>query len=109
MMAPSPESSCHSSDCEGDKVVHAMKRLRIDDGSGVCVEGGELGKGRRKPVSPPEVQDQAMQIDGPAKQVQKEDESTRKQKMMEMLQTQLRQYKSQYSMITDGPDIAPCG
>ena len=108
MRAPSPESSCHSSDCEGDKVVHAMKRLRIDDGRALSTADEVPQNGRRKLRSPPQLEGQGMTIDEPPP-VPKLTEAQRRQKMMDMLQSQLRQYKSQYSMITDGPDIAPCG
>jgi hypothetical protein len=39
----------------------------------------------------------------------KETEQERRKKMMDLLQSQLRQYRNQYSSITEGPDIAPCG
>jgi hypothetical protein len=97
MRAPSPESSCHSSDCEGDQMVHALKRMKLEGREVVLTEAatGEELKRKSRTNSPMIVQ--------PAT------EEERRLKMQELLQNQLRQYKSQYSMITEGPDIAPCG
>jgi hypothetical protein len=109
MRAPSPESSCHSSDCEGDKIVHAMKRLKIDKTQALESAVELVPDLRRKVKSTPESEGRSspMVVDS-GLQTEKLNETERRKRMMELLQSQLRQYKSQYSMITDGPDIAPC-
>ena len=108
MRAPSPESSCHSSDCEGDKVVHAMKRMCIEQApprtTATYAEPSEL---RRK--TPNRSGSASPMVLVEEHTAQPESETERRKKMMELLQSQLRQYKSQYFMITEGPDIAPCG
>ena len=114
MRAPSPESSCHSSDCEGDKVVHAMKRLKIaanSRGLETTTTSTSLEEFKRKKPSPGPIPS-PMVVDDDGRQVHPkrvDNSEMRRKEMMEMLRNQLRQYRSQYSMISEGPDIAPCG
>ncbi len=109
MRAPSPESSCQSSDCEGDKVVHALKRMKIESNRSIDTAPAVfLNELKRKPLSngspSPMIVDDSQCV-----KPSRPSEAERRKQMMEMLQNQLRQYKSQYSTITEGPDIAPCG
>ena len=109
-LAPSPESSCTSSDCEGDKMVHALKRLRIEGGKSVVSSRDSPPNGDEELIhkaphetdltrlpSPMVIDDRALL------------EEARRKQMEAILKEQLHQYKAQYSMITEGPDIAPCG
>jgi hypothetical protein len=112
MRLPSPASSCNSSDCEGDRVVHALKRMKIAHGSaGIGTVSLDFNPLRRKePVSvracPMLVSDDISKDRAMAEKKRKEQE--RRKLMQEILQQQMREYKSQYTNITEGMDIAPC-
>ena len=115
MRLPSPASSCHSSDCEGDRVVHALKRMKIAHGStGIATVSLEVNSNplRRKEapsvarVCPMVLSDEISKDREIAEKKRKEQE--RRRLMQEMLQQQMREYKSQYTNITEGMDIAPC-
>lgn len=109
MRAPSPESSCHSSDCEGDKVVHAMKRMRIEERADPVLTVASTGQSFKRKSRTASGSRSPMVVDSATAATANDKDDERKKKMLELLQNQLRQYKSQYSMITEGPDIAPCG
>ena len=109
MRAPSPESSCHSSDCEGDKVVHAMKRMRIEERTEPVLTVTSSGQSFARKSRNASGARSPMLVDTTTSATSCEKEDQRRKKMLELLQNQLRQYKSQYSMITEGLDIAPCG
>jgi len=98
MISPSPASSVHSSD---DEMVRALKRLRIDEvhARPSCIAIDTIPSHRLKNstfVVPKQ----------PVSEMTHED--MRKQKMMEMLQMQMSEYKQQYATMSQDPSITHC-
>lgn len=115
---PSPaSSSCQSSDCEGDRIVHALKRMRIDRCSPAqqSLLANEYTAGfnpkRKIPSNTSSGRKSPMIIIEPetsSLRSQKSENSVRRQKMLEMLHSQLSEYKSQYTSISERPGRSEC-
>ena len=112
MRLPSPASSCHSSDCEGDRIVHSLKRMKIENYTIGTMHTSQPPRElrRKEPMSmrpsPMVIADDITKDREISEKKRKEQE--RRKIMLEVLHTQMRQYKSQYTNITEGMDVAPC-
>lgn len=93
-------------------MVHAFKRMKVTAHgppvsslrSASATSAIELKRKLPTGHSSPMVVDEALQ----RTENKKKQNEEKRQQMMEMLQSQLREYKNQYTNISQGWDIAPC-
>ena len=96
----SPGSSCHSSD---DEVTRGLKRMRIS---------GDQASSRASSVESPQEYfhkqcgGDMVLVDMVAEK--KRIEKARKAQMLKILQSQMRQFNSQYSAMSSNPNISEC-
>ena len=93
-------------------MVHEFKRMKVSV-HGPPVSSVESAS----PTSPielkrklPSGRSSPMEVDEALQrtEVKKKQNEEKRKEMMEMLQSQLREYKNQYTNISQGWDIAPC-